>query len=381
MDGEAELAVDLQQPLQQQAVARVQGGIVVASEQAIGRQTHRRAHLFRTEPVRHTRQPILRPRERRDDIREHRRRTPRTQPMRRTQHAQRRPLSVGCGQVARRQLPQQPSERPRKERGRRGQTPHRRVRRPHVRQMPRMVPRDLQLGRARKGRFGRGGIVRQVAPGDPHRQRPKRRRVVLVAERRHHLLVEDLFAVARADEPRHQPPRLAVEAPPPRRLQHGHQPIGIAGEERLARTRRGWQARIGIGCEVDLVRRKVRPRPQMVPQADRDAAGRHRRDAAAIPHDVHDDMGIGRIADMPVPYPVRRVQMHLHVAAQKLPAHFDHGPAEIGSALKVPHARFANANRRASDGAQPIGPQRAVVPQRLDMPLRYGRTGEDRRII
>lgn len=354
---------------------------MVASEQAIGRQAHRRAHLLGTQPLRHTRQPVLRPRERHDDVRKHRRRAPRAEPVRRAQHAQRRPLPAGRRQVARRQLPQQPSERPRKKRGRCGQTACRCVRRPYVRQMPRMVPGDLQFGRAGEGRFGRGRIVRQVAPGDPRRQRPERRRVVLVAERRHHLLVEDLFTVARTHEPRHQPPRLAVEAPPPRRLQHGHQPVGSACEERLARTRRGRQARVGIRREVDLVRREVRPRPQMVPQADRDAAGRHRRDAAAIPDDVHDDVCIGRIADMPVPHPVRRVQMHLHVAAQEPPAHLDHGLVEIGSALKVPHARFENTNRRASDGAQPVGPQPAVVPQRLDMPLRHGRTGEDRGIV
>ena len=73
---QAEVAMDLEQTLQEKPVAGVEGGIVVAAEQPEGRQAHDGVRLFRQDLVRDAVDPTFCVREGDENVGEDRRRAP-----------------------------------------------------------------------------------------------------------------------------------------------------------------------------------------------------------------------------------------------------------------------------------------------------------------
>ena len=70
VDREAELPVDVQEPLYQKPVPRIQRRVVVAPEKAERRQANRRRDVLGQDPLRRLGHPALRDGERHEDVRD-----------------------------------------------------------------------------------------------------------------------------------------------------------------------------------------------------------------------------------------------------------------------------------------------------------------------
>ena len=149
-------------------------------------------------------------------------------------------------------------------------------------------------------------------------------------------------------------------------------------ERGLAGTGRVGQACVRIGGEVDFVRGEIGFRAECVPDADAHAARRqvsnigHRR-RTWVPCNMRNDVGVRRVARVPVCGPVCRAYVYLHVAANAsaVLAYFQHGVPEIRSRLEVPSSWVDHAHWCAFGHAQVCGTQRAVVPDGLDVTFGY----------
>ena len=164
MGREAAFAVDLNESLHEQAVSRVECGVVVASEQTERHEAHRRVEVFGEYPLRHAREAFLGAREGNEHVREHRGGASCAEGTRRAQDVERGLLSGTLGEVAGVESAQERGKFAGEEacgfvdaaRGRIGGT--------HVRRAPWNARRHAEVGRAGKRGGGGAGGGRQFAP-------------------------------------------------------------------------------------------------------------------------------------------------------------------------------------------------------------------------
>ena len=93
---------------------------------------------------------------------------------------------------------------------------------------------------------------------------------------------------------------------------------------------------------------------------------------ARKPCDMCDYMGVGEVESVPVRAPVRWMEVHFHVTREMaaIRTHLQYRMLEIRPRLHVPCSGIDYLDRRAVNGTQALWPECAVVPQRLDVPLR-----------
>ena len=217
----------------------------------------------------------------------------------------------------------------------------------------------IRLGR-------RTGQRTQPCDGHQDRQSPEGILVVLIAESGHQFFPEQLFRFATL-----QGKNKTLRLGPQPFLSGALQPADLGVGIHLLQRMRSQRQRVGIGREVDVLKRKARIRSQRFLQGDLQQPGNFH---ALIIDQMETDIPVARILRMAVLFPGTCMDMDLQITADApLPASdAQHGVQEIGACLEIPVAGILHLDALTVSSLQPFRPMARIGPEALKMALPVG---------